>query len=159
MENLHSLLGKTSGKFSKSTLTLSAGNSRPHLPFQLFANFKVQHEIARFSEVNYRSTPDYTFDFADCQTMELIQGKIRRCISLMEAHAETISALIAYYRKIQQSIPNETDDLPPAYTDDAAASLNECHNLNARHTRDLRQLLHSAESTRLLVCLPPSFPQ
>lgn len=151
MENLHSILGKTSSKSSKSTLTLS-----PH-KFQVLANFKLQHEIARFSEVNYRSAPDYTFDFADCQSMELIQGKIRRCISLMEAHAETISALIAYHRKIQQSIPNATDNPPPAYTDDAAASLHECHNLNARHIRSLRELLHSAESTRLLVCLPPSF--
>ena len=123
----------------------------------MFTNFRLQHEIARFSEVHYQSTPDYTFDFADCQTMELIHGKIRRCISLTEAHAETISALVTYHRKVQQSIPNESDDLPPAYTDKAAASLNECHNLNARRIRNLRQLLHSAESTRLLVRLPPSF--
>lgn len=72
----------------------------------------------------------------------------------MEAHAETISALTAYHKKIQQSIPDATN-LPPAYTDDVIAGLNECHNLNARHTRNLRELLHSAESTRLLVCLLP----
>lgn len=119
-----------------------------------FAYFKVQHEIACFSEVNYRSTPDYTFDFTDCQTMELIQGKIRRCLSLMEAHAETISALTAYHKKIQQSVPTATN-LPPAYTEDVTARLNDCHELNARHARNLRELLHSAESTRLLVYLFP----
>lgn len=83
--------------------------------------------------------------------MELIQTRIRRCLSLMEAHAETVSTLTAYHKKIEQSIPNATN-LPPAYTDDVTARLNECHNLNARHTRNLRELLHSAESTRLVVC-------
>ena len=132
-----------------------------HFPVQFpppvilaFAYSKVQHEIACFSEVNHRSTPDYAFDFADCQTMELIQRKIRRCLSLMEAHADTISALIAYHRKIEQSIPDAAN-LPPAYIDDVTARLNECHKLNVQHTRNLKELLHSAESTRLLVCLLP----
>ena len=82
--------------------------------------------------------------------MELIQRKIRRCLALMEAQTETISALTAYHKKIEKSIPKATI-VPPAYTDDVTARLNECHNLNERHTRDLKELLHSAESTRLLV--------
>ena len=72
----------------------------------------------------------------------------------MEAHAETITALTAYHKKIEQSIPNAAN-LPPAYTGDVTARINECHNLNVRHTRTLKELLHSAESTRLLVCLLP----
>ena len=115
------------------------------------AYFNIQHETACFSEVNYRSTPDYNLDFSDCQNLELIQTKIRRCLSLMEAHADIISALTAYLKKIHRSIPNATD-LPPVYIDDINARIDECRDLNARHIRDFKELLQSAESTKLLVC-------
>ena len=86
--------------------------------------------------------------------MELIQRKIRRCLSLMDAHAEIISTLTAYHKRIVKFIPSAAN-LPQAYTNDITARLNECQKLNVRHIRNLKELLHSAESTRLLVCLLP----
>ena len=151
MEFLYSILSRMFIKPSKSNIhTFLCGSFLSVILASAY--LRIQHEIACFSEVNYRSTPDYAFDFADCQTMELIQRKIRRCLALMEAHAETISALTAYHKKIEKSIPNAAN-LPTAYTDDVTARLNECHTLNERHTRDLKELLQSAESTRLLVRL------
>ena len=149
MEILYPILSRTFIKPSKSNIHTFPCNFFPPV-ILAFAYSKIQHEIACFSEVNYRSTPDYTFDFADCQTMELIQRKIRRCLVVMEAHAQTISALNTYYKKIENSIPNAAN-LPRAYTGDVTARLDECHHLNERHTRDLKELLHSAESTRQLV--------
>ena len=149
MEILYPILSRSFIKPSESKIHNFPCNFLPPV-ILAFAYSKIQHEIACFSEVNYRSTPDYTFDFADCQTMELIQRKIRRCLAVMEAHAETISTLTTYHKRIEKSIPNAAN-LPPAYTDDVTVRLDECHHLNERHTRDLKELLHSAESTRLLV--------
>ena len=83
--------------------------------------------------------------------MELLQRKLRRCLSLLESHAETISALTAYHEKIQEWIPADASNLPY----DITANLDECKQLNVHHTRKLRELLQSAESTRRLVCPAP----
>ena len=89
--------------------------------------------------------------------MELTQRKIRRCLAIMEGHAEIISDLTKYRRDIEhQATASSGDDPPSAYVDEVTARLTQCKNLNARYLRDLQELLHSAESTRTLVRIPSS---
>ena len=98
-------------------------------------------------------TKDYVLDFADCQTLELTQSKIRRMISILQAHKQVFSIFKDYHHNVTASMVSESSK--PALTS-ASLELN-LEFEQARETidynlRDLEGLARSAEATRLLVC-------
>lgn len=108
------------------------------------------HEIACFSEVDQRLDQDYGLEFADCQKMELLLGRIRRILSIVQAQMQTLLDIKTYCKKLQQSSTGETT-LTTTQSDHFELKIWECHKILQTYIHDLKSLLESAESTKSLL--------
>ncbi|KAM0800488.1 hypothetical protein BDR22DRAFT_889534 [Usnea florida] len=107
------------------------------------------HEVACFSMVGKDETKDYVLDFADCQTLELTQSKIRRMISILQAHKQVFSIFKDYHHNVTASMVSKSSE--PALTS-ASLELNlqfeQAREMIHYNLRDLEGLFHDPNAGR-----------
>ena len=98
-------------------------------------------------------TKDYVLDFADCQTLELTQSKIRRMMSILQAHKQVFSIFKDYHHNVTASMVGKSSR--PVLTSaslELSLPFEQAREMIDYNLRDLEGLARSAEATRLLVC-------
>lgn len=108
----------------------------------------MQHDIACFSKVGPKRGCDYNLEFASCQRLELTQAKIRRALVIMQAQEHIVLNIRGYYKRVTTSITRER-----SIWDNIELELKQCVEMMESHTREMKELMRSAESTRKLVHL------
>ena len=98
-----------------------------------------------------RIASDYALDFAKCQSLELVQTKLRRAMLILEAHGQIVSVIQQHYQKVR-ILAGGKDEWNDSINVTVEMELQQCTELIENNIQDAKAVMEAAERTRLLVC-------
>ena len=100
----------------------------------------------RFLCVNNVFASTNNLEFSSCQRLELTQAKIRRALMIMQAQEQIVLIVQRHCQRVTASITRAS-----SIWDYIELELQQCLEMIENHTREMKELMRCAESTRNLV--------